>query len=249
MEKYNFQPNPENRFKVVRYVPTLEMIKKDLINIQNNNWGYCDVLKRIIEEDFEGEDLKMLVKNDIATINILNELTKKSFTDFNQHYGILNIETGELINRFYKEIFSYHPDQGYVIFEQDSDRDFWTGGADPVFRLVSLKTGKEFQEVFLDKKFTSGIRDLKFISYIFPASFDYYEINPITEKVESASIPIPLDQNGQWDLENATGKSNLAYKYYNIEWVDFGQPYFETELFKGYLKFIPDLKRINPYEN
>jgi hypothetical protein len=93
MEKYNFQPNPENRFKVVRYFPTLEMIKKDLLNMQNNNWGYCDVLKRIIEEDFEGEDLNMLVKKDIATINILNLLTKNSYTNFNQHYGIQNIHT------------------------------------------------------------------------------------------------------------------------------------------------------------
>ncbi len=247
MKLFNFSSNPENRFKVVKYFPTLDMIKKDLLNMYNNNWGYCDTLRQVIEDDFEGEDLKKLILNDNATINILNELTKKSFTDFNHHYGIQNIETGELINRFYKKIFSYHPDQGYVLFEQDSERDFATDGADPIFRLVSLKTGKEFEEVFVDKKFTSGIRDLKFISYEIPDSFDYYEINPFTEKVESASIPIPLNQNGQWDLEIATGKSNLAYKYYNIEWVDFGQPYFETDLFKAYLKLSPDLKRISPY--
>jgi hypothetical protein len=132
---------------VVKYFPTLDMIKKDLLNMYNNNWGYCDTLRQVIEDDFEGEDLKKLILNDNATINILNELTKKSFTDFNHHYGIQNIETGELINRFYKKIFSYHPDQGYVLFEQDSERDFATDGADPIFRLVSLKTGKEFEEV------------------------------------------------------------------------------------------------------
>jgi len=249
MKLFNFSSNPENRFKVVKYFPTLDMIKKDLLNMYNNNWGYCDTLRQVIEDDFEGEDLKKLILNDNATINILNELTKNSFTDFNHHYGIQNIETGELINRFYKKIFSYHPDQGYVLFEQDSERDFATAGADPIFRLVSLKTGKEFEEVFVDTKFTSGIRDFKFISYELPNYFGYYEINPITEKVESAGIPIPLNQNGDWDLERATGKSNLAYKYYNIEWVDFGQPYFETDLFKSYLKLCPDLRHINPYEN
>lgn len=247
MKKYHFSANPENKFKVVRYFPTLDMVKEDLINMNTNDWGYCEVLKRIIDDDFEGEELKKLLLDDNATMNILNELTKKSFTDFNHHYGIQNIETGELINRFYKGIFSYHPDQGYVLFEQDCERDFMTGGADPVFRLVSLKTGKEFEEFFVDKKFTSGIRDFKFISYVIPDYFDYYEINPITEKVESAVIPIPVNQEGQWDLERPTGKSNLAYKYYNIEWVDFGQPYFETDLFKTYLKLCPDLKRISPY--
>jgi hypothetical protein len=249
MKKYNFSVNPENKFKVVRYFPTLDMVKNDFLNMQNNNWGYCDVLKRVIVEDFDGEDLESLVLDDIATINILNTLTENSFTDFNHHYGIQNIETGELINRFYKRIFSYHPDQGYVLFEQDCERDFWTGGADPIFRLVSLKTGKEFDEYFVDTKFTSGIRDLKFISYELPDYFGYYEINPITEKVESTDIPIPINERGEWDLERATGKDKLAYKYYNIEWVDFGQPYFETELFQTYLKLSPDLKRINPYEN
>lgn len=249
MKKYHFSANPENKFKVVRYFPTLDMVKEDLLNMHNNNWGYCEVLKRVIKEDFDGGDLNSLVLDDVATINILNTLTENSFTDFNHHYGIQNIETGELINRFYKRIFSYHSDQGYVLFEQDSERDFISGGADPVFRLVSLKTGKEFEEFFVDKKFTSGIRDLKFISYVIPDSFDYYEINPITEKVESASVPIPINNNGQWDLERPTGKDNLAYKYYNIEWVDFGQPYFETEFFKTYLKLCPDLKNINPYEN
>ena len=247
MKKYNFSANPENKFKVVRYFPTLDMVKEDLLNMHNNNWGYHNTLKRIIENDFKGEHLKNIFVDDVATINILNTLTEYSDTNFNHHYGILNIETGELVNRFYKEIFSYHPDQGYVLFEQDNERDLEIETVDPIFRLVSLKTGKEFEEYFIDKKRTSGLRDLRFISYSFPSSFSYYEINPITEKVESADIPIPLDENGKWDLEMPTCKLDLAYMYYNIEWVDFGLPYFETDLFKTYLKLKSDLKRISPY--
>ena len=249
MKRFNFAANAENKFKVVRYFPTLDMVKEDLLNMHNNNWGYCEVLKRVIKDDFDGGDLKSLVLDNIATINILNKLTENSFTDFNHHYGIQNIETGELINRFYKKIFTYHPEQGYVLFEQDSERDFWSSGADPVFRLVSLKTGKEFEEHFVDTKFTSGIKDFKFTSYELPDYFGYYEINPITEKVEPAGIPIPLNQNGDWDLEKPSGKSNLAYVYYNIEWVDFGLPFFETELFKEQLSSNPDLKRISPHYN
>ena len=248
MKKYDFSANPENKFKVVRYFPTLDMVKEDLLNMHNNNWGYCEVLKRVIKDDFDGRDLKSLVLEDVATINILNTLTENSFTDFNNHYGIQNIETGELVNRFYKKIFSYHPDQGYVLFEQDSERDFWTGGADPMFRLVSLKTGKEFDDYFVDTDFTSGIRDFKFISYS-PNVLEYFEINPITEELNVVPyLPLPKGTGTEFDVDNPTGHSKLAHFYYNVEWADFGLPYFETELFKELLSSNPDLKRIYPFK-
>jgi hypothetical protein len=268
MKNYNFSGNPDNKFKVVRYFPTLEMIKQDLLNMKKNNWGYCDVLNRIIDEDFDGKDLGLLLKEDKNTINLLSLLTEKSFTDFNHHFGLQNIQTGEIINRFYKRIFYYHPEQGYVIFEQESERDFWSGGADPMFRLVSLKSGKEFDDYFVDKKFTSGIRDFKFISYD-PNELAEFTINPITEELEINTFIPPNFENGlvavqyekveeeNCDLEDEelsnenrpTSHSKLAQFYYNIEWVDFGQPYFETELFDECLNSNPDLKRIFPFKS
>ena len=262
MKKYNFSANPENKFKVVRYFPTLDMVKEDLLNMHNNNWGYCEVLKRVIKDDFDGGDLKSLVLDDVATINILNTLTENSFTDFNHHYGIQNIETGELINRFYNRIFSYHPDQGYVLFEQDSERDFWTGGADPMFRLVSLKTGKEFDDYFVDPKWTSAIVNLQFVSYS-PNKLEHFKINPITEELETTSCNPPNTEEEEIEEKDVeceieeeelsnesrpTGRSKLAYFYYNIDWVDFGLPYFETELFKELLSSNPELKRIYPFK-
>ncbi len=222
------------------------MIKDDLLNMNNNKWGYYDTLKRIIEDNFDSEDLNELVKSDVTTLNIISFFNKSTSSNFNNYYAIQNIETGELINRFYNSVFSYHPEQGYVLFQQDCERDLQIDMLDPIFRLVSLKTGKEFDEYLIDKKLTSGIRDLKFISYEYPSEFDYFEINPITEVLESSKTPIPTNQSGTWDLESPTGRSNLAYLYYNIEWIDFGLPYFETELFKSYAKYIPDFKQLNP---
>lgn len=259
MKRFNFAANAENKFKVVRYFPTLDMVKEDLLNMHNNNWGYCEVLKRVIKDDFDGGDLKSLVLDDVATINILNTLTENSFTDFNHHYGIQNIETGELINRFYKKIFTYHPEQGYVLFEQDSERDFWTAGADPMFRLVSLKSGKEFDDYFVDTDFTSGIENFQFVSYS-PNELEHFKINPLTEELETSFFnPLDFeeerkDEECQVEVEELsngctpTGHSKLAHFYYNIEWVDFGLPYFETELFKECLSLNPELKRIYPFK-
>jgi hypothetical protein len=262
MKKFNFAATAENKFKVVRYFPTLDMVKKDLFNMHNNNWGYCDRLRSIIEEDFEGRDLNHLLQEDITTFNILNRLTEHSFTDFNHHYALQNIQTGELINRFYKDIFSYHPDQGYVLFEQESERDFWTGGADPMFRLVSLKSGKEFDGYFVDTKFTSGIYNFEFVSYN-PNDLAHFKINPITEELEMyPQIPpnseeeLVEQEEEECEVEDEepsngsrpTGHSKLAHFYYNIEWVDFGLPYFETELFKEQLSSNAEFKRIYPFK-
>lgn len=259
MKKYNFSANPENKFKVVRYFPTLEMVKEDLLNMHNNNWGYCDRLRSLIDEDFEGRDLHHLLQADITTFEILNRLTEYSFTDFNHHYALQNIQTEELINRFYKNIFSYHPDQGYVLFEQESERDFWSAGADPMFRLVSLKSGKEFDDYFVDTDFTSGIENLQFVSYS-PNDLEHFKINPLTEELETSFFDPSYFEEEIKDKEyqvevkelsngnTPTGRSKLAHFYYNIEWVDFGLPYFETELFQELLCSNPEFKRIYPFK-
>lgn len=60
-------------------------------------------------------------------------------------------------------------------------------------------------------------------------------------------VTIPVEERDS-TLPNRIIESELA-GVFNIKWVDFGQPYFETDLFKAYLKLSSDLKPINPNEN
>jgi hypothetical protein len=250
MKKFNFAANAENKFKVVRYFPTLDMVKEDLFNMYNNNWGYCDLLKEIIEKEFVDIEIDELFNSDILSLTLMTLLRMESSLSFNFYYGIQNLESGEVFNRFYKKIFSYHPDQGYVLFEQDCDRDFASGGADPVFRLISLRSGEEFDQYFVDKKFTTGINNYKFMSYsLNTMSLNYYVIDPVTEELKIDTVMnYPCPPSPEWNVSQPTSKQNLANLHYNIEWVDLGTPFFETEVYKELLVELPEVKILSPYE-
>lgn len=249
METYNYQQNPENRFKVIYYHPTLDMIKDELRVTHSQNLGYNWVLNEILSKDFQTDDLESIIETPLGVFHILKR-TKEYITSYlDLRCGLQNIETGELINRIYDGVFSYHPYQGYALLGQMWDSDYWNEGCNPTFRLVSLKSGKEFDEHFFDRKHTTAINNYKFYSCVGHTQykgFDYFEIDPITEELKG--IENPNSNSNDWpDYKIANGRSIEFSRYFNIEWVHFGQPFFETDIFKECLEKYPDLKDITPY--
>ncbi len=249
METYNYQQNPENRFKVIYYHPTLDMIKDELRVIDSQNLRYKWVLNEILLKDFQTDNLESIIEYPLAVFHIMKETNKyiNSYSDL--RCGLQNIETGELINRFYNGIFSYHPFQGYVLLSQLTDGENWSEGCNTTIRLVSLKSGKQFEERFFDWKHTTAINNYKFYASVHHNDyngFEYFEINPSTEELKG--IENPNRNSNEWpDYKIANGRSKESSRYFNIEWVHFGQPFFKTEVYYECLEEYPDLIVLTPY--
>jgi hypothetical protein len=250
MEYFNYQQNPDNRFKVIYYHPTLDMIKDELRVTHSQNLGYNWVLNEILSKDFQTDNLESIIEAPLGVFHILKRTKDYINSYLDLRCGLQNIETGELINRFYNGVFSYHPNQGYALLGQMRDRDYLNEGCNPTFRLVSLKSGKEFDEHFFDRKYTTAINDYKFYSCVDHTQykgFDYFEIDPLSEELKGIENP-NKDPHDWPDYKIANGRSREFSRYFNIEWVHFGQPFFETDVFKECLEKYPDLIGITPYD-
>ncbi len=240
--------NPDNRYRVVEYYPTLQDLKQMSLQSLSNHEGYSSVIEYEMEKRGIKNALELL--NDNKTfIEVLG--SSELIFPRKISLGIQDTATGEIINRSYIGVYTYHPDEGYVIFHIQCERDLiW--GVHQSFQIVSLKTGAEIGPNLVEYSI-SGIKDLMFSGIIAHSEFDF----PFVYKIDEASQDI-IEVYG---ISNETGFNNKIENIeafslskpnwsdsdnYDIEFLDRGTPFFEDPEFLALVSENETLSKLIP---
>ena len=155
MENTNFSvENPENRYRVVKYQPTINDLQQSILQLNENDDGQYIELMRY-KDYYNFSYIHQIFSFPYYFFELINIL----FDDFPEFFiGFQDVSSGKIYDAFFKNVISYHPDEGYVIIVRKYCHEL--SGNDTTLKVVSLKTGKEFEQDFFGP--TSGIRNLQF---------------------------------------------------------------------------------------
>ena len=222
-----YTENPENRYRVVYYIPSVQQLKEYYTGLVTGQHGYCSLVEQVLKE--KGYDsIEKLTAN---SYDFFAAITSKPDLYPNPTMrGIQDKETGKIINRGYVGIYSYHPDEGYVIFHIQTERDFWW--INQSFQVVSLKNGKEVGPNLVEYSI-SGIKDST-LSGIVAHSRSCY---PIVYKIDDETndfIPIGEMNDDSDDVNERFGLPDPNWfdkDNYGIETITTEIPFFNDDDF------------------
>lgn len=215
--------NPENRYEAVFYQPSLKQLKNDILIMGEKKNGCYSVLQSTLELSGHSR-VEELISDQKNFEKLIYDLHKGRFPKF--LLGLKSLENGEIINRHYESIYSYHPDEGYVILQKHSDRDDMDWGN--TLKLVSLKTGNEIGEEFVD--YVSGIINLNFQGLLASSNDQIPKIYSIDEEKQD------LVENKDYSYEIKKSfnlpKANWAhFQDFGIEFIHNDNNYYEDPCF------------------
>ena len=234
--------NPDNRYRVVAYYPTLDNLKEMYAGMYKNYDGglyslFDDAMK---EAGYTSAD--ELVLNNLDFLQVLNK-TWAHVCRVPYYFGLQEIETGKIIMRFYNNLYSYQPELGYVIFQKEHDRDCWgLSSEDYVFMVVSLKTAKEYLWEFIERP--SSIKaDLTLFGYTLNhQGYGAFKIDEIHDELMEIEIPVQWHELGKYFPK----ANNEDFDEFEIELIKNGVPYFEDPDFCALTSMLKSLRGLIP---
>ena len=178
-----------NKYKLVYFQPSIEDLKKYILQLEGDFDGRYSILKRNLEYR-QYTSASELINNNKHLFDLVNWLFDDRFPDY--LIGIKNLETGEIKYKFHSRILGYRPNEGYVIVEKHNDLDCHTDYM-RYCKILSLKTGEEF-EGFYDG-FLTGIENLKFCALKYSVEqnigFSIFEIDEEHQTINNVgNIPL-----------------------------------------------------------
>jgi hypothetical protein len=235
--------NPDNRYRVVAYYPTLDNLKEMYAGMYKNYDGglYTFFDEAMKEAGYTSAD--ELVTYTLDFLQVLNK-TWKHFERDPYYFGLQEMETGKIIMRFYNNLYSYHPELGYVIFRKEHDRDCCPAYStkDWIFNVVSLKTGKEYRWEFIERP--SGIKDdLTLFGYTLNhQGYDTFKIDETNDELIEINIPVQWHELGKYFPE----ANNEDFDEFGIELIENGVPYFQDLDFCTHTSLLKSLEGLIP---
>lgn len=214
----SYLQNPDNRYRVVEFYPTLDNLKDAYSGMYKN---YDGGIYTLFDEAMKAagySSVDELIKSNLGFAQVIYKILYHG-CDLD-YLGLQEIETGNVIFRFYNRVYSYHPELGYVILEKEHERKYL--GLGWVVTVVSLKTGKQYPLEFLDD--VSGIKDdLTFCGYTLGQPYHTFKIDEIND--ELIGIECPVDWNKMSEYFPAANHGD--FPEYGIEGAINGTPFFE----------------------
>lgn len=172
--------NPMNRYRVVYYKPSVQQLKTYYKELVAGKHGYAIVFEECMKRiGYQADAIELLMENnnDFFEIIAMNRI----FHPAKVMIGIQENSTGKIIDRGYRGIYSYHPEEGYVIFNIETARDLiW--GVHESFQIVSLKNGLEIGSNLVETSIT-GIKDLTFLGIRAQSNFYMPQAYKIVEEI------------------------------------------------------------------
>lgn len=210
--------NPDNRYRVVDFYPTLDNLKEAYAGMYKN---YDGGLYSLFDETMKATGYTSVEELIESNKDFVQVLYKIMLGGGEMNYlGLQEIETGKINLRFYNQVYSYHPELGYAILGKEHERDYLGFGW--VVTVVSLKNGKQFPLEFLDD--VSGIKDdLTFIGYALGKPYHTFKIDEINDELIGIECPVEWNKMGEYFPDVNHGD----FLEYGIEEAEYGNPFFK----------------------
>jgi|GEM_PF-6550108 len=238
--KKEFLQNPDNRYRVVTFYPSLDNLKKSYAGMYKHYDGGMFTSFNEAMKDHGYTSVDELVSYTTDFLMVLNRTWHfhKPFIN----YGLQEISTGKIISRFYVGIYSYHPEQGYVVFRKEHDNDcFGLSTEDYIFKVVSLKTGKEYSDEFIERP--TGLKDLCFFGYHFDSGYyGTFKIDETADNLREIDWPGKIQEIGNFFPK----ANNSDLSDFGIELIDNGIPFFKDPDFVNLTYLLKSLKGLIP---
>ena len=219
----------QNKYKLVFFQPTKEKLEMSILQLGRDFDGHYSVLEMFLKNNGLTRVSELFENTDLF-YDLIYQLHNDEFPDY--LIGIQEIETGYVEYKFHCGIYDYQPDNGYVILQKHSDRDYiW--GVYSTFRVHSLRTGKDLEGDFVED--ISGIRNLKFEAVIAHSREIYpavYEIDELNQKIKALGYVIEEEFN-QMDLPRP---NHRQFEEFEIEEIDNYDFYKRDESFISYIE-------------
>lgn len=220
---------PKNKYKLVHFQPTKEKLEMSILQLGRDFDGHYSVLEMFLKKNGLTRVSELFENTDLF-YDLIYQLHNDNFPNY--LIGIQEIETGYIEYKFHCGIYDYRPDNGYVILQKHSDRDYiW--GVHSTFRVLSLRTGRDLEGDFVEH--ISGIENLKFEAVIAHSRIDIpavYQIDELDQEIRELGYVFEEDFN-QMGLP---GPNHSQYEEFEIDEIENYDIYKRDESFISYME-------------